>query len=206
LFGKGRGKLQISIDLLNLITNGEKEELKNVLGCDDDSLKTATEGIAKAAMSEYLEMILGKQFPTRAREIKERRLFHLLKHHFIGRIPSESEVSSIFQLTESESRALLRNVRTRFKFDLKEELVFTVRETLLTATMNNGNYRVIIQSENILEELRQTVAVKAPQLDQISKVKNSAGVYNIPEDTFVVLCDQYEISLDEVEAAATREE
>src|SRR5699024_8845897 len=99
---------------------------------------------------------------------------------------SESEVSSIFQLTESQSRSLLRNVRTRFRFDLEEEMSSTISGILRTATQQGGYYRVVIQSDNILEELKLTVSLRGPQLNQITKMKNSASVHNIPEDTFVL--------------------
>lgn len=122
-------------------------------------------------------MILGKQLPARANEINERCLFHLMKFYFRGRIPSEAEVSALFQATQSTSRTLLRNVRTKYKYDLEEGVRFTIQETLSHAVFKSGEYRVVIQCDNILEELRQTVSVKAPKLDQIAKVKSSAGVF-----------------------------
>lgn len=198
--------MEITLNLDDLIFEGEKNLLKNVLRCQNgEELEQALLGVGRAAMTEYLEMFLGKQLPTRADEMRERRLFHLLKHYFTGRIPNETEIATMFQLTESGSRSLLRNARTKFKFDLEEELQNTVCATLLTARQKEGDYRVVIQSENILEELRQTVSIKAPELDQISKVKNSAGVYSIPEDTFAILCANYGIDMNEIEAAANRE-
>lgn len=198
--------MELSIDLTDLILPEDEEVLINVLGCESrDELSDTLKGICLASMSEYLEMLLGKQVPTRANEIMERRLFHLLKHHFSGRIPSESEISSVFQLTESQSRSLLRNVRTRFKFDLEEEMSSTIRGILRTASEHEGYYRVVIQSDNILEELKLTVSLRGPKLNQITKMKNSAGVHNIPEDTFALLCSKYDVRLEDLESAATEE-
>ncbi|MFC5604718.1 hypothetical protein [Sporosarcina koreensis] len=193
--------MEINLDLSKLITNEEKVLLKNILNKGTSEFTDIIEGVCMAAIAEYFEMMLGKQVPTRANEIQERRLFHLLKHYFDGRIPSESEISAIFQLTESGSRSLLRNVRTRFKFDLKEEMEYTIKNTLLQAVSANDSYRVVIQSDNILEELRQVVSMKGAKLEQISKVKGSAGLYNIPEDTFDLLCANYNISRAQLEAA-----
>lgn len=193
--------MEIKLDLSKLITSEEKVLLKNILNKGTSEFTEIIEGICMAAIAEYFEMMLGKQVPTRANEIQERRLFHLLKHYFDGRIPSEAEISAIFQLTESGSRSLLRNVRTRFKFDLKEEMDFTIKSTLLQAVSTNDSYRVVIQSDNILEELRQVVSMKGAKLEQISKVKGSAGLYNIPEDTFDLLCTNYNISRAQLEAA-----
>ncbi len=196
-------KIRFEID----ITVDEKNVLKRILDCKNNGeLSGSLFKIAKAALSEYLEMLLGKQLPTRANEIRERRLYHLIKNYFDNRIPSEAEISSVFQLTESDSRSLLRNVRTKFKYDLESLVQSTIRSTLEQAKNNEqGNYRLVIQSENILEELRQTVALEGPNLDQIQKVRSSAGVYIIPSDTYVLLCKFYGIDLTEQEAVATRE-
>lgn len=196
--------MDLKIDVSTLITAEDMDVLKRVLECDtEEALLEALQKITRAALSEYLEMLLGKQVPNTAEEMKQRRLFHLLKHYFRNRLPSEAEISSMFQITASASRTLLRHTRTKYRFELQEELLNTVRSILKSARLINGAYRVAIPSDNILEELKTTVAIQAPQLEQISKVKNSAGVYNIPEDTFDVLCDYYGVSLSEDEAAVT---
>jgi hypothetical protein len=195
--------MNINIDYNELVNDDEKLLLKSILNCGDDNvLIQALRGISIAAINEYLEMILGKQIATRANEMQERRLYHLLKCYFVGRIPSEAEVSSFFQLNESSSRALIRNVKTKFKFNLEGEIQATMKSVLLSARVVGGNYRVVVNSESILEELRQTVSLKAAHLDQISKVKNSAGVYNIPEDTFAILCEIYGVDLAQIQVAA----
>lgn len=189
--------MEIKINVKKLIEDNEKKTLKDVMNCQsDEELKKALSQIGTAALNEYLEMILGKQLPTRAMEIKERRLYHLLIHYFDGYIPKESEISSLFQLTESQSRTLLRNVRTKFRFNLEPNLSNTITDILKSAEKSNGDYKVVIQSENILEELKHIVALEAPRLKQISMVRNSAGVYKIPVDTFDVLCKHYGIKID----------
>ncbi|NLM43340.1 MAG: hypothetical protein GX201_04900 [Clostridiales bacterium] len=101
--------MKVKLNLEQLIGENENKLLKSVLDCKDDSeLRQAISRIGMAAISEYLEMILGKQLPTRANEIRERKLFHLIKHYFDGRIPNETEISTLFQLTESSSRTLFK--------------------------------------------------------------------------------------------------
>ena len=111
----------------------------------------------------------------------------------------------MFQLTESSSRTLLRDVRTKYKYELEDALLNSIKTLLATAQKNGSSYRIVIQSDNLLEELKQMVSVKAPYLDQIAKVKNSAGVYSIPEDTFEVLCNAYGVNISDLEAATARE-
>lgn len=188
--------MEIQIDLAPLLGETELETLDRVLeaGGDETRLEESLSRIALAATEEYLQMLLGKQIPSRAQDVREHRLFLLLKRFFSGEIPSESRIAAFFQLTETQSRSLLRNTRTKYRFDLDAALRATIQSLLATATQTeeNGPYRVVIGSENLLEELRHVVAVEAPELDQIAKVRGSAGVYEIPADTWDVIIEFYE--------------
>lgn len=173
--------LQLNSDFLN---DEEIRKLKILFKCaDNEELNVALKNISLAALTEYKEMLLGKGLPTRADEIKQHRLFHLVKHYFQGVIPTEAEVSSMFQLTETESRALIRNVRTRFRYQLEAEILNTLQNTVASAELKDDKYHVVIQSDNVLEELNRVVSTNAPQLDPISKVRGSARKYQISEDT-----------------------
>ncbi|MGF3106081.1 hypothetical protein [Rossellomorea sp. DUT-2] len=179
----------INLQLTNdYLTEEEIEKLKILFKTDDtEEFNLAIKNIAVAALTEYKEMLLGKGLPTRADEIKQHRLLHLIKHYFQGRIPTEAEVSSMFQLTETESRALIRNVRTRFRYQLESEILNTLQQTIVSSEFNNDTYHVVIQSDNVLEELNRLVSTNAPQLDPISKVRGSARKYQISEDTYELL-------------------
>lgn len=184
--------LQITDDFF---TEDEVQKLKVLFKCEDnEELNLALKNIALAALTEYKEMLLGKGLPTRADEIKQHRLFHLVKHYFQGVIPTEAEVSSMFQLTETESRALIRNVRTRFRYQLEGEILTTLQQTVVSAELNGDKYHVVIQSDNVLEELNRVVSSNAPQLDPITKVRGSARKYQISEDTFDLLSNSLGIN------------
>ncbi|MED4018043.1 hypothetical protein [Sutcliffiella cohnii] len=179
----------INLQLTNdFLTEEEIEKLKILFKTDDiEEFNLALKNVAFAALTEYKEMLLGKGLPTRADEIKQHRLLHLIKHYFQGKIPTEAEVSSMFQLTETESRALIRNVRTRFRYQLESEILNTLQQTIVSAEFNNDTYHVVIQSDNVLEELNRLVSTNAPLLDPISKVRGSARKYQISEDTYELL-------------------
>jgi hypothetical protein len=198
--------VQTVVQIGELIDTESMEVLSRALDCDDDeSLEEALSKIGRAAMGEYVEMLLGKSLPTRATEMQERRLYHLSKQYFGGRIPTEAEIATMFQLTETASRTLLRHVKTKYKFELEQQILATVRATLSTAERSGTAYRVVIQSDAILQELRRIVSIEGPRLDQVSKVRNSAGLYDIPLDTFHLLLRHYGLTLAEVEAAADSE-
>lgn len=175
----------------NLFNSDEKQKLKALFRVKGNKgfLKT-TEKVACAALKEYKEMFLGEGLPSRADEIQQHRLFHLIKFYFKGRLPTEAEISSMFQLTQSRSRTLLRLVMTRFHYDLEREIRNSLREAVKQADLNPAGteYQVIIQSDNILEELNRIIAMRAPQLDPVTKVRNMSRTYAISEDSHDALC------------------
>jgi hypothetical protein len=187
----------------NILSEEEIQKLKILFKTnDDEEFNLKLKNIALAALIEYKEMLLGKGLPTRADEIKQHRLFHLIKYYFQGVIPTEAEVSSMFQLTESESRALIRNVRTRFRYQLEIEIMNTLQQTIVSAEHNHDKYHVVIQSDNVIEELNRLVSTHAPHFDPVAKVRNSARKYQISEDTYEFLRDHL---FQNEEVAATGE-
>lgn len=171
-------------------TADEKEKLKRLFDAENDAaLNAALVKVCHAAMQEYKEMFLGQGVPTRAEEVKQRRLFLLTKHLFGGTMPSEYQVGDMFQLTENQSRALLRNVLSRFRYDIGEELKDTLRSCMDAASYDEdtSEYRVVIRSEVVLEEMRKMLEEEAPLLKPITKVPNTSRNYSISVDTLNAL-------------------
>lgn len=194
--------MRVELDIAPLLRPGDAERLANTLGCQPTELAHRIQGIAQAALAEYLDMILGRHTPTRASEVRERRLLHLLKYYYRDTLPAEAQVCTLFQLTEAESRTLLRSVRAKYRQDVETELYETIQQTLSRAESKDGEWQVVIQSENVLEELRQVLNREGPSFQPIAKVRNSACVYAIAADTFDLLCRHYGIDLAKLEAAA----
>jgi hypothetical protein len=179
----------MEIDESAVFSPADKAELCGVLGVKNDELDDALRGIALAALAEYREMLLAGGAPSRADELLEHRLYYLTKHYFGGRIPSEPEVSRAFHETLSKSRTLIRNVLTRYARELDPELTATLVGIVNAAQQEtkDGDWRVVIQSDNALERLNQIIAAEAPTLDPVRKVPNSARTYRIHPDSFNVL-------------------
>lgn len=191
----------------NFLSEEEIQKLKILFKSNsEEEFNFALKNIALAALTEYKEMLLGKGLPTRADEIKQHRLFHLIKHYFQGIIPTEADVSSMFQLTESESRSLIRNVRTRFRYQLENEIINTLQQTITSAQQNGDSYDVVIQSDNVVEELNRLISTNAPQLDPITRDRKSARKYIISEDTYDFLQSLLLINEANEEVAATEDD
>jgi hypothetical protein len=180
----------MSIDISipdDFIKDDERNKLEELFRCDEDHpFDVAISRVVLSSLAEYKDMLLGMRLPSRADEIRQHRLFHLIKHYFLGRLPSEAEVSSMFQLTQSRSRSLIRYVMTRFRYELEEEIRNTLIQNLQQARFNNdaNEYRLVIQSDNVLEELNRIIATIAPALDPIRKVRNMSRTFAISEDSY----------------------
>lgn len=180
--------MRIDIEIPDQIfTMDEKQRLAQTLDVNLSTLEDKIQGILLAAFIEYKEMLLGKGLPTRADEIKQHRLLHLVKHYFNGRIPSETEVSGMFQLTEAESKSLIKNVMTRFRYQLEEEIYNTGKEVVENCELREEKYEVAIQSDNVLERLNWIIRNGNPELESIRKIRDAAGKYSMAKDTYQFL-------------------
>jgi hypothetical protein len=172
----------------NLFSADETAKLKNLFGtATDEEFSEALGKVTCAALTEYRDMFLGMGLPSRADEIRQHRLFHLIKKYFPQRLPSEAEVSAMFQLPQAQSRSLIRYVMTRFHYDLEAEVRNTLRAVIKSAQQSGDSYQVVIQSDNVVEELNRIIGIKAPKCDPITKVKNMARTYTIAPDSNEVL-------------------
>lgn len=177
----------------------ELEKLKVLFHIQDDNgFSEVIQKVACAALSEYKEMFLGMGLPSRADEIMQHRLYYLIKYYFETTLPPEAEVSSLFQLTQSRSKTLIRYVMARFRNELEKEIKNTLRETIQRAKLHKDSeaYRVVIQSENVLAELNQIIELDAPDLDPIKKVQHMSKTFSISVDSYNVLRDQLGIGGD----------
>lgn len=185
------------MELDGIFNEDEIKKFKKVIGLKDtDDPSEAILQITNAALNEYKQMLLGMGLPSRADEILQYRLYYLIKHYFNGKIPTEPQVSSMFQLTPQRSRSLIRAVMTRFRFDLENEVENTLRKTVSKAKWDdqNGEFRIVIRSYNIVEQLNRIIESKAPDLDPVRKIQLQARTYRISEDSCIVLCRALEIS------------
>jgi hypothetical protein len=181
--------VEINEDLLN---EGEKNRLIGCLDGSEEQIGEILQNIIKASFNEYKEMLLGKGLPTRADEIKQHRLLHLIKYYFNGKLPTETQVSLMFQLTESESRSLIKNVKTRFRYQLEKEISHTLQDVVSSwrITDEREYYEVVIESDNIHEELNRIITVRNPSLEPIKKLPSAARKFKITADTYQLLKEQ----------------
>lgn len=119
----------------------------------------------------------------------QERLFFLLSYYYKDRLPLESEISAIFQLTQSQSATLLRNTISRYRIKIQAYITNTLQAVIKSAKKNEetDHFEMVIKSKIILEELNRIISQQGPLLVQIAKRKGIASLYNCPEDTYNLL-------------------
>lgn len=170
----------------DFFTSEEISDLKLIFNSEDeDNFTSNIQKIGKAALAEYIQMFLGKDLPSRADEIRVHRLFLLIQHFYENRIPTEAEVSQIFQLPDTRSKTLIQNTISRFHLLLKDTIENTLRSVITRAVKSkvNRNYEVEIQSKFVVDELNRLIQRKASSQTKIVQKVGSSGYYIIDGDT-----------------------
>lgn len=183
--------MEIKINLPDtFFSDKEREDLYSILNVkNDDEFAACLEKISIAALTEYKQMMLGIDLPSRADEIRQQRLLHLIKYFYVDRIPTEAEVSMIFQLPETRSRTLIQYTISRFHHLLNDTIQNTLIELVKLANKIDGeeDYEIEIQSRFALEELNRIIQRRASTQKKIYSKRDSAGIYIIPGDTMISL-------------------
>jgi hypothetical protein len=184
----GGVRLKISFDFD--IPPGDIPALAAALGCPEADVAANLPGHAKAALGEYVEAYLGRRAFSRGSDILEHRLSLLIEHAYGNRVPSEAEVSNIFQTTLTSSRSLLRAALTKYRYRLKGAVVASATAALERAVWNkdDNQYTVEIHAANIVDYLNQRLATEFAGQKRISPAKDSISIYAIAPGTYDELC------------------
>ncbi|WP_333795831.1 hypothetical protein [Rheinheimera sp.] len=165
----------------------QKELIKKTLKIEDGDIQGALNKIAKAALTEYLTMLVEGGMPNRADEAKQDRLLYLIQSYFAASLPTESQISTIFQLTQNQSKTLLKNTVSRFRHKLDDVLMNTMKAVVKSAEHVNEMYLVVISSDVVKDELNMVITQNEPTYKPITKRKSSAGQFEISEDSHALL-------------------
>ena len=158
----------------------------------NDDLISALEKIAKSALMEYIKMLIGEGMPSRASEVQQERLFYLLIYYFQDRIPSENELSYLFQLTQSQSKMLLKNTKSRYRTKIYSHLVNTYLKILRSVNYNEDmdKYEFVCISPSIIDDLNFIISQKGPTQEAIKKIPGFISLYSCSKDTYNLIINE----------------
>ncbi len=190
--------MPITIEIPDLFfTPDEELKLRRLLAAEDNlHFSAALNKVLLAALDEYTDMFLGSGLPSRADEIRQYRLFYLIKRYFDGRIPDELEISTMFQVPESKAKSLILNVLARFRYQLEGEITRTLQQIIQGAEYHHtpDEFRVFIGSENMIAELDRIIAQTGVRFKTLTRVRSEPNTYAIAPDSYALLCRYLKIT------------
>lgn len=167
------------------MTADEEAELAKILG--PAALGEALSGIGKAALREYVDMLLG-QSSLRSVEAREQRLLLLILEAYAGDVPDEAKVARMFNITTGAARSLLRSVLSRYRLRLGNATRQAAIKVLQTCDAEaDGFRRVSIGNRVIVEYLNALLAELNGELKRIAPEARTGSYYRVPEDSYVAL-------------------
>lgn len=182
------------------LTEDEKSQLQVTLGCSSAELGTILDRYAEAAREEYVRMVLGQRVFTRGQDLLEYRLLLLIQHVFGGQLPSEQQISAVFQTTASQSRTLLRSILAKYRYELGQATVATIRTLLADARMDPDDSDVdeddektrllTIDNATVVEEINSRIVSIDPSLPPLEKQPRTGAVFKIKASSFNKLQEQ----------------
>lgn len=174
--------------------------IRDCLGLPSDTdMSSHIMKLCKSSFMEYCKMFKEKGLPTRADEVQQERLFYMLLHYFENRVPYEHEISGIFQITQSQSRTLLRNTKSRFRTKINSFIRNSIKTILRQAELNDDGdtYEIEITSSVLKDEINMTLSQRNARLYPLSKKRGYLAIYQCPLDTYDFLREEYQIDVED---------
>ncbi|MEY2487739.1 MAG: hypothetical protein QOH39_3387 [Verrucomicrobiota bacterium] len=183
-------KLNVELNL----ASQEENELRKILKKDASEWPAGLKPYAEAAALEYIRMFLGQKVFTRGSDIREYRLFLLIRTAFKSAIPDEQTVCALFQCTLSQSRGLLRAVMSKYQYELSEAITGTLTELLRRVKKNvSGALVVTINNESVVGELNKVLTMVDAGQDQVARQTGKLATYELKPDAYRKLCENFGI-------------
>ena len=184
-------ELKVSVRL----TSAEEAQLAGILKKKVSEIAVAFTPYAEAAVEEYFRMFLGQKVFTRGSDVREYRLFLLIRTAFGNQIPDEQSICALFQCTLSQSRALLRAVMSKYQYELRTAIEDTLQLTVRNVRADpNGAFLVTANNENIVAELNKVLASIDGAQDQVAKKTGKLATYELQPAAYQALCKQFGVT------------
>lgn len=183
----------MAVKAKNNLSDDENVLLKGILGCSDTNYEKILSDFATAALEEYCRMILGQKVFTRMNDVKEYRLYLIIKEVFDNRIPDDQKISDLFQTTPTESKSLTRSITSKYQYELREAIKETLKKIVLNATKENEKWVFTVNSTTKVEELNRILMSVDGTLSQVKKKKGTVSQYQMDNSSYLKLKEYFGI-------------
>lgn len=167
--------------------------LASALDCDPADVEGKLPGHARAALGEYVEAYLGRRASGRGQDILEHRLALLIEHSFDKTIPSEVQVSRLFQTTLTSSRSLIRSTLSKYRYQLKTAADASAKSGLERAKWSNSSnlFEVVGVTASLADHLNLRLSSINGGMKKVALIKDTTSNYGIAADAYRELCKAF---------------
>jgi hypothetical protein len=166
----------------------EKKRLRSIFSFvedyqEDEILKS----ILEASKEEYIRQFLNDGNQSTLGELRQYKLFLLVKYVFKGKIPSEVEIASIFKIPNSSAKALIKNMKSRYQFEMEQYFKGTIKDIL--SQINNDDiiddayFQLNIRSNYMVSEMNQIIELKDQNCEKIKRLNIISSFYKISKES-----------------------
>jgi len=173
-----------------ILSDEQRRRLRSIFSfVGNDNENDILQNILEAAKEEYIVQFLSDGNKNSLSEIRQYKLFLLVKHVFRGMIPSEVEVASIFKIPNTSAKILIKNMRSRYQFEIEQYFKETIRVILNQINVNenvnnNGGYfQLYIRSPYMLSEMNQIIELGNQNYEKIKRLDPYSSFYKISPDS-----------------------
>ncbi len=174
------------------IEESDFEKFKQILNIEDKKIND----LAKTAFFEYFNMITKSGIPNNITDVYKNRILLLINNYFES-FPTEKEIENIFNITNTKSCSLLKNLKSTHRNELHEKLNDCICNFLRTGEkdINDDNIMEFTNTSNIIiNELNEIISENKPGFAKFKTKTNSAGQVSLELDSYKFLCEYLNIS------------
>ncbi|WP_062781592.1 hypothetical protein [Novosphingobium capsulatum] len=173
------------------LTPAEEAELQEVLRCTQAELNARMAEFGRAALREYVDMLLG-QAVLRSPDNREHRLLLIITEAFNGRIPKAADIGRWFNLTSTGASSLIRKLLSRYRLRLDQPIRDAVIALLQDCEAEADGFRhVTVTNPIVIEYLNDILAERNGDLKRILREAGTGMSYLVPEDSYLELAGVY---------------
>lgn len=186
--------IQLSV---NFDDGGEDEKrVAEILGLDGNELKAALEGLAAAALMEYVLAFSGERAPSTMKDLRELRL--RLLYQQVGTDLTDGQIAQLYQMTPTQAGTLIAGTRARYRTELQKRLRDRAIDALKSATKVDENTVRFSVEDSLAKYMKELVnETNAPPLE---RSREAARTYEPRKGTIRALCSKLGIPVTDVKA------
>lgn len=140
--------------------------------------------VADAALEEWAMLEETKFAVSAISQVRQIKLFCIIKNILDGIIPSEYDVALIFHCTERQAKTIMESTLSTYSDELKKSLYESIKNyfqdsKLKKISKDENDLYVDIDSTYFVKKINEELRLNKPDLPLIKKLNDSTSFYKV---------------------------